>query len=227
MHIINFESRESDNQLKIKLLENVYKTYPIGQYNLLHQWPGYKEAVRLVTNKIDRECNDKQSISNVLYERLTAELPGIQIDNQNYYQFPNYVVKLQLENVHQSTVQHTFQLQLTISLLAPYYTLFFVDEYRITLNEKNPFGGGMFTIFSLTQSQGRISNSVTQSIQQVMKNLFPDKDFVYHQLLFGPKLMGSVPYNGEWSPNPADNAYMLFDLLFHYAGGVENLQVVD
>ena len=224
--IIPFEQNSDLINKIVDLVKNVHYFYPTGNFNLKNNWPGYKVLKEKVDQKINNECNDSNSVSNRFSTSLTNRLTNYAIVNYNHFHFPNYVTIVRIGDNDYQHINHVYYLQITVSLLCDYYTIFFVDEYRFrSFTAQIPFAS-MHTIYSYKESLSRYDANITKIIEEEIMRHFPEKRFMYHEPLFKTQIAGCVPFGEEWSPNSNDNSYSLFELLFSYNGRINNLEVI-
>ena len=206
------------------ILKDLYHFYPVGIGNY-KSYPGLLEMREIVSNKMDNECNDPESISNRFNISLQKELPDLKVLNMNYYNFPNYVDSIQINNRLENDIEHSFSLEIFISLLTDYYTLFFADNYWVNKGSER---ATVFSVYSFQKSLTRIDKTVYESTTRQVNLFFPKKKYIPHIFLFNTRINGSVPFGEEWSPIIQENNYSLFQLLFHYGGfRIDNSDVFE
>ncbi len=204
-------------ELRKELLKYCYHYYPIGHYQIAHVWDGLQELKKIVENKINDECNDTQSVSNRLCAALKNKLEDTSLENRNYYSCPSYTIVINLGNEISDDIRHISFLQADISLLCNHFTIFYVDEYRFE-NTGSKDLAPIFSIYSLNAKINKVGDDLFKLVASEINSFIPDKKYAHHKILFDNKIIGSVPFGEEWSPNPADNVYSLYDLLFFYTG---------
>jgi hypothetical protein len=107
------------------LLECLYHFFPVGLPNLPN-YAGVNEIRKIVNKKIDEDCNNERSDINELFSDLMLQIPGLKWENISYRQYPNYIINSLLKDELANGINHTCNLQITISLLCNYYTIFFL-----------------------------------------------------------------------------------------------------
>jgi len=200
-----------------EFLKIVHDHYPVGFGNLNRQY-GYQEILKKVESKIDLECNDPESISNKFCDTLQKAFIDNRILNRNYFQFPNYIAIIELSETNVDNVLHSFYFEICLSLLCNYFTFYFVDEYRFKDYSDSNKINAMFEIHSFEKSKPRVDPQFIASAEKIINDYFPRSKY---------EVSSVAPYGEEFSPNPKDNIYNFYDLLFHYIGKIRHLEIVQ
>jgi hypothetical protein len=176
----------------LSLLKSVYHYYPVGYPYLLKGYPGYLEMTQIVETKINQDCNDPASDPNLLCSEIRSLFPNNSVENRVYENFPNYVYLLKLSEIDNSEVVHTTYLNVTISLLCDFYTIFFIDEFRVKgISPVDDTFISYHSIVSYSNSQKRIDPNLILQVTASIKKYFPDKSFISHSLIMrAPQVSG-------------------------------------
>ncbi len=219
MQSLSFDLNYEGNSERLSdLLQDLYRYYPIGIPNF-KEYAGYKEIKNIIDNKFLNECNNPESLSNQFAKEIQIRLPEQNIQNSNNLYFPNYLVFCPILLKEYSHIRHNCYLEICISLLCKYYTLIFIDQYSFRdFSSPNEFDT-VYENYSFQKSRARVEDSFLRIVFEEMARFFPQKEFISHYILCKSCLTECVPFGEEWSPNPAQNTYNLYQLLFHYRGG--------
>jgi hypothetical protein len=215
----------------IRLLHAVYRHYPVGYFYLKDKYPGYQEMKEIVAKKMNSECNDPLSISNVFARDLQEQLGKIKVINRNYENFPNYVFDVRISSKHLIKLAHSCYLTVCISLLCDYYTLFFVDEFSWKgpkdANNQPAFHPSPHYVYSFNTSLPKANPQLMANINLVLRTHFPGKTYISHALLMEPPFFSRVaPFGQSVSPQEWDNYYSFYSLLFSYEYA-QHIQILD
>ena len=193
-----------------ELLNRIHYYYPIGQEQLGTNHPGYIDYNKILTSKINNIIEDKKSN----WDELTKLIMGIYKDgffDMNYLQFPSHIGKIALKNELHQEYDYQQTLVINISLLCNFYTIFFEDTF-IYKNYIDPLPKPKTKILYLNQKKKIEINHTIEIIQQKIKWLFPEYEYINHKVLFLYEIKAGVPYTDgyEYATPP----YFIYNFLF-------------
>lgn len=197
-----------------EITDRLYHFYPVGLSNLTN-YDGLREIDDLVNNKIDVECNDAESSINRLFGTLTSLAPDLAWGNINYLYFPAYLVDCLVREEEITDINHQLKLQITISLLCDFYTLFCYDQYGFRDQNGNLQFRAVYTIYSFEHTKRKLPNGLLGAIETEINKFYPKKRFISHYDLMNTKVTGALPYKKDPSIYPASSVFSVYQLLFH------------
>lgn len=209
--MIDEEKRQQAISMINDLLKSLYSYYPIGNSEYMKkEYSGYQKLSQLTDAKIQMLIeNEADSPSTIFFSHLKTALPQYELFDQSYFQFPNYVFRINISEKKTEDYRKNVFFELCISLLADYYTVFFEEQYRIDDNPPT-----MFAIRSYEKLVQDIKcQEIAQTIQLLMENNFPEKKYIPYKLLEEYKISGMTPFGREESHNMS-KTYSLYDYLF-------------
>lgn len=205
------------------LLQYIHKYYPIGMPHLYDR-PRDLERDRIVATKISEIIDGVKTP----WTSLTMDLieNGLNISNMSHRQFPSYYLKI--EKRPQRAIEHisySRNLILIVSLLCPYYTAFYEDEYRFNnIRTEIIDGGPTFRIF-FRELLPELSFDDPGSFT-ILKNLtekhFQKHTFISHGILFGHHITGGVV---ELEALAGVGPFPVFSYLFEDSIQLKNLEI--
>jgi len=199
-----------------ELLAAVYKYYAVGFAANKHYY-GYVAMDKIVSHKFGQECNDPQSISNVFGRELKEKWPGLEIINLNHLCFPNYRFVLDLGKTLNNQFEQRTRLEICVSLLCDYYTLYFVDDFYLLDFAHGPrlLAAPPFEIYSFKKRKADPYLEMVKEVHEMVETRFPNKKYAWHSLLLSHPLTGIVPYNQDMYIGSPRTHFTLFELLFN------------
>ncbi|MFB5945837.1 hypothetical protein [Albibacterium profundi] len=194
------------------LIQAVYRYYPVG-FNLTNiQYPGFKHLNELIAQKHPLPSK----VKNFELE-LTKKLKGYFISTNHEHPVPNYSFTIHLANKDYASLEHILHLNVNISLLVNYYTIYYASYVK----HKNNYVGT--TVLSLEEQIAEGKEKDLEAILGLLRKYFPDYYFIPHQRLFNLKVRLGTPFDGEYlaiaEPRP------VFAYLFEDEGQYGTFQV--
>lgn len=226
--IIYITKNPENDQLITYFLQKIYNYYPVGFCHFRKAYPGYAEMEKIVQHKFEVECNDPNAVCNVFVDRLKNELSPFAIRNQNYQPFPNYSASILVSDVNNDSFRQETFIEVYISLLCDYYTVFLMDFYRFK-EKKFPDNKvkDHHTIYSFAEIYGEQYNKEINIIKDFVYQLFPQKKFISHVFLTRYHIHSVEPFGEGNCPNIKAEGYSFFDLLFYYQYQTKKIKILE
>jgi hypothetical protein len=174
---------------------------------------GLKEIYSIVNDKRTIECNDPNSLINCLFGKLQANNLDLHWDNINYLSFPSYILSCLIGKEEFKGISHEFKLQITISLISDYYTIFCHDQFGFTDYKKELMFAAVYDIYSFETSKHKLPDSLLLMVKSEMNKIYPEKKFISHHIIMQTIVSGSLPFGKDISLYPI-SSYSIYDLLF-------------
>lgn len=208
------------------LVQDIYTHYSVQQ--------SYDEdpiAYEGIQNIIDLKI--KQFTSNSLPDNYYSLLRFLQdtfkdrlINNQLYSNFPSYSITIELRNELRDEIKTLTWLNIRISLLTNYYTIYFEERnhfsgFKIRGDKDIPV---LFCILSSKNLNVDSGNLYVAKVQELLLNLFPGYQYINHSLLLNYKIPDRIPI-GYVDPIP--NFYPIYAFLFDNWVDLPTTTVVD
>jgi hypothetical protein len=174
----------------------------------------------LVNNKIDFQCNDPESKINGLFKTLETSFDKLTWENISYLHFPSYLIDCLISEEDVIGINHQHKLQVTISLLCEFYTIFVYDQYGFRGKSQTLPFQAVYTLYSFEQSKEILPAGLLATIEKELQKVFPAKKFIGHYGIMKRMVISANPYGKDSSLYPTDEAHSIYQLLFHdYEGG--------
>ncbi len=217
---MNFELLES-------LLKCVHHFYPIGRSSLAYSYSGCKEQDLILTNKIDELIDEVTSPWTKLVDELKENF-GDAVFDMGYLQFPSYMARIEVGNESQESMSYTRTLVINISLLCPYYTIYYEDAYTFHgfYNDLSPTPPVIVFRIFFTKKNGKpeIPGKELENVQILIQKYFRQK-YINHRILFDYDVVGGFPRTEDIST--AANSYPIYSFLFDGFISYEDVEVLD
>lgn len=223
--IINLETQYSP--LINEFVHAVRKYYSIDPKIPNREYDGYNLLVEIIENKID------QLVDNMLPKQFYNLIEAINLDfkeytvfDKCYEQFPNYSLTIELANRISNNIQCISLLNLRMSLLTNYYTIFF-EEVNIfndfSENERinRPLS---FRIFSSRNNGIDPEKILLKKLKKMIDESFPEYKFVHHKILFDLKIDSAEPIG---LTGYGLNSYPIYAFLFDNNYHLPTYQVIE
>lgn len=198
------------DQIKF-LLNKIHLYFPVGMAFLFKKYHGYAKFRSILHDKIEevRLGNDKNWLS--LIEKLEV-LSKYEISNLSYLQFPSYKAKAQVNSYSIENLTCTTSIVIVISLLTKKFTYYFEDNvtFMFEVNQKITTSD-IINIYLKSKNSNDVL--ILADYKEMIKECFPEHDYVDHFLLFSQKIESGFP-NDEFDINPVGSYsfyYYLFD----------------
>jgi hypothetical protein len=206
-------------------LEKVYYHYPVGFTHFYNTYRGYLVMEEIVMNKINLECNDPTSLSNVLVNKIRNDFPDLRVENKNFFNFPSYVITLELSSVLNGAIKHITALEICISLICDYYTMYFIEDFKFEALYKQGNSVRQKTscsIYSFESSKIMIDNRIVTGTISSINYYFGQKKFVSHDFLNRYFINEVYPFPMNLDISLQQKKSSFFELLFHQIFNKEN-----
>jgi hypothetical protein len=210
------------------LVEKVHFYYPIGIPQIYKVYPGYKAIEEICHNKI----LDVQTSKRTPWTKAIEQIDNLSLEGKlydlNYLQFPNYSASIEVKKELTEGIEITRSIELNVSLLAKYYTVFFLDTFRfLDFGSEGPIPiYPMKMIAYLKTRPTNISLDPILKIKGVVENCFDGYCFMQHDLLFSYKMDGSSIFGSMEDYRPGQ-LHSLYEFLFSNHLPAEELTVCE
>lgn len=191
------------------IFKAIHTYYPVGFSKYADNYYGTKEWTKILLEKHDSLREDRSSTWQKLVAQLTDFDLVKQVLDQSYTQFPSLTVQFELKSQSQELGGRRFMI-IDVSLLTPYYTVFFDDRYfyhnyTIAGRMKLPFH--LSIVFTHADEAARNFFSEAKAL---VERFYPAHGYLSHKALMDIKAEGGIPYH---IPVVESNAYSAYDLL--------------
>ncbi len=210
-----------------EFLKKIYLYYPIGIPQIYTKYPGYKLLRDILDEKLLQIQKQENTPWSSLIAKLSAKFKRDLISDNSYIQFPSYDLSIDLENVNESRFELKRTLNTKISLLTDHYTIFIKDVYLF--RELKEYKGKPVPENELLYNKANLNskfNDAINDLKALVKQEFPNKEFVHHRLLFDYKIVGGTVYGFMDEFNPV-NAFPIYHYLFSNDLYYSNFTVLD
>lgn len=211
-----------------ELLTSVYLHYPVGYLEYRNFYGGYIKMEKIVSDKFNYECNDSKSTSNIFGAVLGQQWPEMKIENRNHLNFPNYNFKIHLPEFLNQDLSVNRSIEICISLICNYYTVYMISEYHLKQleSEINSPIIQPFISYSYLFGQSDKEKVILAFIHDQIAKLFPNKNFVAHDILMSHKLSGIFPFRQDIYLGAGNRYFSLLDLLFNFSD-TEGVKILE
>ena len=196
------------------LIDAIRKYYPIDLSISNNEYSGYKLLENIVNSKIDGlkrgilpiECYE-------LVKQIESFFKPYTVHVKYYTNFPNYSITIELSNGNNYNIKTISCLNIILSLLTNYYTIFFEEwnwfnGFTKSVDNNNPV---LFRIMSSRNLNIDPQKDIFNKSNFIVSQQFPSYKFVSHQLLLNQKLPNGVPF-GYYDSIPY--TYPIYAFLF-------------
>jgi hypothetical protein len=211
-----------ENKIELSLLEYLYSVYPVGLPYLQTRFKGVIKANEILLSKLNNLENNSDWKPTI--EELAKKFPGTLLD-RGFIQFPSYLASIDRQKSTSERFIFVSRLHLCISLLCPYYTVFFEDEYRFDKHFEFSITLPHRIFYSKRKPDSSELEKTIEEVQKIVAKYFPQYEFVSHQILFRHKIPGVIPYRED--PNTQENSYTFYRLLFEGSLYEDYLQIME
>lgn len=209
----------------LDLLKHIHQYYPIGLPEYYNQPRGIMiERDHIVTNKINDLIEGKETAWSLFVNELKKH--DCELLDMAPIQFPSYVIHIKLKTPDFSTpeILHKRELVVVVSLLCPYYTIYYLDTYRFnTIRAAHHRYGPTFRIafkdllpeFSFDQE------ALLKEVEELIKRYFPNHAYAIHGMLMHRYLSPGIILEGQIGEGP----YPIYSYLFDDTFNFKNLEI--
>ncbi|MFM9909705.1 MAG: hypothetical protein ACKVOW_10165 [Chitinophagaceae bacterium] len=174
---------------------------------------------QLISDIVEKKINNIISgeASNWLnfVRELKNHYPDKMIMDMGYIQFPSYLLNISLEETNFQYGKRKLSLNLALSLLSNFYTIYMSEEYVFTAIEQiDPENAQVSFWRSLRNDVDSSYTKYSHKINYFINQYFPEYTFIPHKLLLSYKIQEISPWpenNAELSLNEASLYILLFD----------------
>ncbi|QJB38771.1 hypothetical protein HF324_13210 [Chitinophaga oryzae] len=210
-----------------ELLHYVHKYYPIGMPSVYNHPRIKLERDLIVEKKISDIINDVRTPWMELINDLKRK--ELEIFDMAYTQFPSFMLKIKIQEIGNpfENISFSRHLILIVSLLCPFYTIFFENEYTVN-NVKTEVRqiGPKFRIFyqKLLPEFSFGQEELFSFIQQTTNSHFGSHTFLHHRIPFSHIISeNELQLEGALVPGP----YPIFSYLFDDSINYKNLEILS
>lgn len=205
----------NEKSLRFELLGLVSKYYPVGLPLSGSSYDGTKLLHKAIGDKI-KELSDNGRVEpwSELIDKLFSHFEKENVRDMAYLQYPTLAVSIILKN-EQDELFRTRSIELNISLLGPYYTIFLQEQIQANwINKHGSFPGtGIWRGDAASNKESEHFGF----IRELVKRHYAEHKLVNHQFLFETKIFGAIPHGEDIETAFVNNpgyCYPLFDFLF-------------
>lgn len=173
---------------ELELLKYIHKFYPIGWNGDNNAYEGLKERGAIIEQKIKAVINEDIT-SWELFISYLKDHKLTNIKDLCFLQTPSYEANILIEDDTTDYVNYQKQIIVAVSLLCPYYTVFYQDTYRFLFSEEQDIVMPLLNnIYPIEED-----NSVMRIIIDGLKRFFPEYNPVDYGFVLGRKIIGYDP----------------------------------
>lgn len=149
----------------------------------------------------------------------------MRIYNENYHQFPNYVLRLELSKDTYNEIMTTKYLFIIVSLLVNYFTIYYQEEFvfQSFLPENHLQFPKKIILYG--KNKGKNTEKDLLSLQKIVTKYYSDYNFVPHNLLFSHKIYGGLPHGEDFET--IKEKYTLYQYLFGHYYFLDITEILD
>jgi hypothetical protein len=199
--------------------------YLFGLPNLQRQYKGEAEMSKIVSKKIVNiqagKGNNWTDLMGTIKEKVAGEL-----FDRAYYQFPSYDATIELEKGTKGAIELTTNLNIGISLLGNYYTVYFEDLAKARGFSSDPSNDPTWILYySKKAVNGEALTQKLNDVRGYIEQHFIGFTFVPHDLLFTYKIKHTLPFQISWEFLGTE--YPIYDFLFQGRFSYEGVKVLE
>lgn len=214
-----------ENDVVLDLLVYVQKYYPLGMPHYYNQ-PRVcaLEKDEIVLKKINSITDHEETAWSKLISE--AELANQTMFDMSYLQFPCYPLYITMDTVGGSNelTNHSRQVVLIISLLCPYYTVFYLDSYvfkNIWTTERTIVPTFRIAYSEILPEFETKEKEIFEQLRRLTEKHFFGYTFLRHRIAFGNYIKSDIQLEGQANSGP----YPLFSYLFDGYFDLNNLEI--
>jgi hypothetical protein len=209
------------------LIEAIHKYYPITQGVPNEEYEGYRILQKIIDTKIDGFTSGKlPDDCYALITQIAECFNNCPVNVHWYTNFPSYSISVELANETMDHIKRTSSLNVKISLLTNYYTIFF-EEMNVFNGFKERHDKNKPVLFRILSSKNLnvdTEKTFIAKVQNIITPLFPGYKYVNHDFLFKKKLPKGIPI-GFLDPIP--NYYPIYAFLFDNWANLLTTVIID
>ncbi|WP_142688644.1 hypothetical protein [Chitinophaga polysaccharea] len=220
---LTFDSSIGD-KIMLDLLKYIHQYYPIGLPEYYNQPRRMIERDHIVANKINDLIEGKETAWSLFVKELKKR--DWELLDMAFIQFPSYVVHIKLKTPDFSTpeILHQRELVVVVSLLCPYYTIYYLDTYRFnTIRAAHYRFGPIFriTFKDLLPEFSFDQEALLKEVEDLTKQYFPSHNYASHGMLMNRYLTPGIILEGQSGAGP----YPIYSYLFDHTFNFKNLEI--
>lgn len=179
------------------LIQATHKYFPIGFSTLKENYPGYSILLNIIEAKINSLTEGKppEIIKNLIID-IDKEIVTLGIEDMLHKQFPNYALSIVLYKNDSNEIHTTIRLNIRISLIANYFTLYFeeVSIHKNVSSLQHEFLPVRTHILSSSSALINNDQYIYNTVANLTKTYFPDFDLIKHYPLFTTEVRYGIPH---------------------------------
>lgn len=176
--------------------------------------PGSLERNEIITLKLQELTSGVNNQWTKLVKSI-EEAQKLPVRNWAFLQFPNYKLTVEFgETTYPDHITSTRALVLIISLLGPYYTVYFEDIYTISnvISDTNRRPAQFKIVFTeVTPELFPTASEYLATLKKMTTDYFPDYQYLHHKFLMRRKVEGLYQLPSEIDNGP----HTFFKYLFN------------
>ena len=204
----------NDNPLVKEMRDTISLFYPIGS-NTNEYLSSGRTLGEITSLKINQLIAGELPVScNQLTNNLTQEFSDDKVFSELERQFPNYAFTIELSKQDDSNFTVINFLKITISLIGDFFTVFHEEmiTHKNISSTRTTFSPLITRVISSKSVTADDENHQFNKVKNMVETVFPEYQFVAHEILFRTKLSGATPY-GQFEDDP-DKEYSFYNFLF-------------
>lgn len=198
-----------DKNFLFDLLNEINKFYPVGRPFDNENYAGYKLLKDAIENKIHEIQHNgplKKKWGHIL-EGIDEIIKEGDIIDAVSQQFPNLVAIIKLPEKADSLTSFYTMIHINISLLGPYFTVFFERRMKLKEEAKLKFNPIIYGQENAPEEEIIYYNSIIKLLQKQLEYKFID-----HNVLFSEKIFGICPH--QIDKELIEEKYSLYRIFF-------------
>lgn len=207
------------------LLKAIHSFYPVGMNDIMMKYDGFAAFQDILSDKINVVMEGGDPSWNNLSHELGRIFAGHPLMDQSYNQFPSYQFCITLLEKDDREMKIERRLLVNISLLCPYYTLFFETKMDIKLHNSKSLPQLTTSVFNLHTTDDP-AKSKMEEIRKLVETHFKGYQFAYHKTLFEYHIDGCGTYS-NWQEYEAGRKYPVYSYLFDSHLMLDSIMLAD
>lgn len=176
------------------LLKAIHHYYPLG-YSGFTQYDGLGKIRELIEFKIRGLIAGDYTAWEKVIDQLKENF-GDEVLDMNYMQFPCHQAMIEMGTESTDRYELKRCAIINISLLCPFYTIFFKDDiFFHGYDDGNGDGANISVVFSKDDKPGNKRGFLLEEWKTAVNRSFPEYNFVPHKFLFTCKIKGATLNN--------------------------------
>jgi hypothetical protein len=207
-----------------QLLTTIHKFYSVGHPALWKNYPGYADMDDIVQKKLAAIQTGRDTQWDIFIKTLQTETS--KVFDIGGALFPSFYGWIETGLHENERFKLTENVHFCVSLICPFYTVFYEDRYVFTGFEPRDSMPILLRIYySKSHNLSEQKCGLWESIQHNISLNFPENSFISHKLLFDQKIQATFPYGSD--PFSSKDRYSIYSLLFNGYEIDDSLSVRD